>query len=300
MKDKNYQNLLDNLYEGVYYVDLNRKIKYWSKGAEHITGYKSEEMIGRYCNHNLLSHTSLEGDPLCETGCLMRQSLTTGTYCKTEVFLKHKKGHRIHVSVRIAPMYDTKGNIIGATQVFTNNEFYLTQKGVNTDESYALYYDKLTKLPTQFNMKQKIKTKIQEFRRYGWNFGLILLELDDYVEYKRKLSHSELDDLIVSLAKYLRKDLRPFDTVSHWQSNQFMVMIINIKPEYLRVVAERLSNSAKKKGLHQIKKNADITFSVGAAMTTEGISIEELLEKVNKLKNKGREQGGDKISTSLK
>ena len=29
-----YKNLLDNLYDGVYFLDSDRKITYWNKGAE--------------------------------------------------------------------------------------------------------------------------------------------------------------------------------------------------------------------------------------------------------------------------
>jgi len=33
-----YRELLDNLYEGVYYVDRQRRITFWNKAAETITG----------------------------------------------------------------------------------------------------------------------------------------------------------------------------------------------------------------------------------------------------------------------
>ncbi len=299
MKDSNYQNLLDNLYEGVYYVDLNRKIRYWSKGAEHITGFSSEDVLGRYCDDGFLSHTSLDGDPLCETGCLLQQSLSTGSYYKTEVFLKHKKGHRIHVSVRISPMYDTKNNIIGAIQVFTNNELYLSIKNDEENESYALYFDKLTKLPTKYNMKLKIKNKIQEFRRYGWKFGLFLVEIEDFVEYKRKLNQAQMNDFISSLAKILKADLRPFDVIARWQSNQFMIMMVNVQKEHLKMLGKRLCSAVKKKGLPAVRRNEDVSIAIGAALVSEGITLEEILDKVNKFKNISLETGGDKVTTTF-
>ncbi|MCF7813698.1 MAG: GGDEF domain-containing protein [Candidatus Cloacimonetes bacterium] len=293
MKDRNYQNLLDNLYEGVYYVDLNRKIKYWSKGAENITGYKSEEVIGTYCGERFLAHTDLDNHPLCETGCLVLQTLLTGTYCKTEAYLKHKKGHRIHVSVRVSPMYDTKGNIIGATQIFTNNDYYLSKKSDEEDESYALYYDKMTRLPTKYNMKLKIKSKIQEFRRYGWKFGLFLLEVDDFVEYKRKFGPEKTDELILTISKILKADLRPFDMLSRWQTNQFMILMVNLKEENLKMLTERLRKTIKKKGIPGVQKNKEMSFSIGATIVSEGITIEEILDKVSKFKNISQENGGD-------
>lgn len=44
-----YKNLLDNLYDGVYFVDRERRITYWNKGAEGLTGYMSHEVVGTPC-----------------------------------------------------------------------------------------------------------------------------------------------------------------------------------------------------------------------------------------------------------
>ena len=37
-----YKNILFNISDGVYFVDTNRKITYWNKSAEAITGFKSD------------------------------------------------------------------------------------------------------------------------------------------------------------------------------------------------------------------------------------------------------------------
>ena len=45
--DDFYKTLLDNLYDGVYFVDRDRRITYWNKGAERITGYAAREVEGK-------------------------------------------------------------------------------------------------------------------------------------------------------------------------------------------------------------------------------------------------------------
>ncbi len=37
-----YKQLLDNLYDGVYFVDRDRAITYWNKGTERLTGYTAD------------------------------------------------------------------------------------------------------------------------------------------------------------------------------------------------------------------------------------------------------------------
>lgn len=40
-----YLSILNHIQDGVYYVDIHRKIKFWNKGAEQITGYKAQRRI---------------------------------------------------------------------------------------------------------------------------------------------------------------------------------------------------------------------------------------------------------------
>ena len=51
-----YRTLLDNLADGVYFVDTERRINYWNSGAERITGHAAEGVVGRTCFDNILNH----------------------------------------------------------------------------------------------------------------------------------------------------------------------------------------------------------------------------------------------------
>ena len=42
--------LLDSLFDGVYFVDRNRKIRYWNRGAENLTGYSAPEAVSWHCS----------------------------------------------------------------------------------------------------------------------------------------------------------------------------------------------------------------------------------------------------------
>ena len=44
-----YRDALDHLYDGVYFLDRQRKIFFWNKGADRITGYRSPDVMGRSC-----------------------------------------------------------------------------------------------------------------------------------------------------------------------------------------------------------------------------------------------------------
>ena len=56
--DLEFKKILDNIYDGVYFVDSNRYITYWNKGAERITGYSARQVVGHRCMDNLLNHVT--------------------------------------------------------------------------------------------------------------------------------------------------------------------------------------------------------------------------------------------------
>jgi PAS domain S-box-containing protein len=60
-----YKEIIDNLYDGVYFVDRERLITYWNKGAERITGYSAAQTIGHSCRDNLLNHVTANWIQLC-------------------------------------------------------------------------------------------------------------------------------------------------------------------------------------------------------------------------------------------
>ena len=43
------KEVLESFHEGVYFVDLDRVITFWNKGAEAIAGYTASDIVGKCC-----------------------------------------------------------------------------------------------------------------------------------------------------------------------------------------------------------------------------------------------------------
>ena len=50
------EKIIDCLNDGVYVCDRDRRIVFWSKAAERITGWRSEDVLGRACLEDILNH----------------------------------------------------------------------------------------------------------------------------------------------------------------------------------------------------------------------------------------------------
>ena len=93
-----------HLYDGVYFVDQERRITYWNSGAERLTGYRREDVLGKRCSDNILMHINDEGMNLCEKQCPLEETIIDGQPRDIEAYLQHRDGHRVPVSIRVAPV----------------------------------------------------------------------------------------------------------------------------------------------------------------------------------------------------
>ena len=115
------ENILDCLSEGVYVCDLDRRIVFWSKSAERITGWRSEDVLGRACHSDILCHEDKDGHRLCgKEFCPLHRSMITGVSSTTPLtlFARGKNGRRIPMRVTTAPLHNEAGEVIGGVETF--------------------------------------------------------------------------------------------------------------------------------------------------------------------------------------
>jgi PAS domain S-box-containing protein len=113
--------ILDSLNDGVYVCDRDRKIVYWSRSAERITGWASQDVIGRRCLDDVLCHVDKDNHQLCgEEFCPLHRSMVTGSISTVPliVFAKGKDGTRIPMQVAVSPIRDPAGEVIGGVETF--------------------------------------------------------------------------------------------------------------------------------------------------------------------------------------
>ncbi|GAB1400628.1 hypothetical protein MASR1M66_20830 [Aminivibrio sp.] len=97
---QDFEQMMNMLREGVYFVDLDRKITFWNKAAERISGYRSDEVLGSSCKDNILIHVDSTGRNLCQDGCPLHATMADREIRMADVFLHHRRGYRVPVSVR--------------------------------------------------------------------------------------------------------------------------------------------------------------------------------------------------------
>lgn len=115
---KRMELILDNAGEGIYGLDLKGHTTFCNKAAIEMLGYTLEEMISK-SQHELIHHHYPDGKEYPKSECNIYQAFKNGKVHTEdqEVFWK-KDGTPIPVEYTSRPIFDERGNTIGAVVVF--------------------------------------------------------------------------------------------------------------------------------------------------------------------------------------
>jgi diguanylate cyclase (GGDEF)-like protein/PAS domain S-box-containing protein len=292
-----YKEILDHLYEGVYFVDRERYITYWNQAAERITGFAADKVLGSRCSDNILTHIDARGKRLCLEGCPVTETIRDGLPREAEVFLHHREGHRVPVLIRISALRDTAGAIIGAVELFSDNS---ARKAIAEHlkelEDLALH-DPLTKLANRRYIQMTLKTRLEELKRYGLTTGVMFLDIDDFKHVNDTYGHQEGDRILVMVGNTLVINSRPFDVIGRWGGEEFVCLLRNVDEKTLCTVAERLRVLLENSYIYTRHGPIRVTASIGATLARVGDNWEKAVGRADRLMYVSKRKGKNLVTT---
>jgi diguanylate cyclase (GGDEF)-like protein/PAS domain S-box-containing protein len=294
--DIDWQRLLEHLHDGVYFTDLERRITYWNRSAEQITGYQAAEVIGSRCADNILVHVDMEGVSLCLGRCPMAAAMTDGQHRAAEVYLKHKSGHRVPVSVRVSPLLDSHGEIIGGAELFSDiSSQHVLRRRMQELEELALV-DSLTGLSSRNHLEAELEARIEESHRYGIPFGVLFLDVDHFKAFNDRYGHDVGDRALKVVAATFRACARPFDLFGRWGGEEFIGIIRHIDAAGLRAMAERIRRLVEGSMISLPGELEKVTVSVGATLFRAGDDLSHLVRRADQLMYRSKQAGRNCVS----
>lgn len=292
-------DVLDRLEDGVYFVNCDRQIIYWSQGAERITGYLAEDVLGRGCHDELLRHVDQQGRPLCGDGCPLLSVILGGAPRGTDVYLQHRAGHRVPVRVYGAPIRDSTGRIIGAFETFSDTTSLLATLERVRELEAAAFLDGLTGIANRRYLEQELQSRFAELTRHRWRFGVIMADVDHFKRVNDAHGHVVGDEVLKAVARTLSLSCRPYDLVGRWGGEEFLTIVGPVDRETLERIAERTRMLVASSTVTIGDQLVRVTISAGMTLARDNDDPSSLVARADHLLYASKSAGRDRVSTDV-
>lgn len=291
-----YRDILDHLYDGVYFVDENRTITYWNKGAERITGHAAESVVGYRCADGVLRHVDDAGRRLCGRRCPLLRTMHDGAPREDHVFLHHADGHRIPVLVRAAPMYGENGEIVGAVETFSDNSSLVNALKRIHELDDAACRDPLTNVGNRRYADLKLESSLAEFRGHGLHHGVLFVDIDKFKAVNDVFGHMAGDKVLTAVGRTMQANLRTTDFVARWGGEEFIAIVFNVDQARLAALAENIRVLVSRSTVPVDEAEINVTVSIGATLMRDDDDRESLIARADALMYRSKQEGRDRVT----
>jgi len=291
-----FKKILDNLGDGVYLVDRERRIIYWNKGAERISGFKAEQVQGRFCQDNILNHVTENGKPLCLDGCPLHATMEDGRPRQAEIFLHHAAGHRVPIIVRTEPVRDENGKITGAVETFSDNSKLMSIRHEVRRLQDAALRDHLTGVWNRRYMTRRLEIALWTFQQQGIPFGIFFIDIDRFKAVNDRYGHKTGDQVLVMVADTLHNNLRSEDALARWGGEEFVALLPGLDMDGMIAVAEKLTVLVKYSALRVESETISVTVSLGMTLARQEDTVKTLVDRADQNMYKSKRAGLDRVS----
>lgn len=289
--------LADHIPNGMYLVDKDRRIVDWNAAAERLTGYKKEEVVGKWCGDAILEHVDEYGNSLCGDRCPLLMAARLGMDCRSDVLMHHKQGHRVPVHVLASPIRAESGEITGMVETFTDNTAKLELLERARELERVALIDALTGIGNRRYCEQQIRGSIEDLHRNGTPFGIVLWDIDNFKSINDRYGHACGDAVLRMVGQSLASNLRSFDFAGRWGGEEFIVLFHNSTAAGGERIARRLRVLVQRSFVVWEGERVAVTVSGGVAQARPNETVDSLFNRADRLLYQAKAAGKNRFAS---
>ena len=152
-------NMVDAMADGVFTVDTRGLIVAWSSGAARITGYSSQDIVGKPCH--ILEGQNCKGFSSV-TDILANPTPYPWGICNQECKVLAKDGRELYLYGNVTLVRDEEGNVAGAIGTFTDlTSFILNNEKITVLEEQTKSRDAFQQLVGKSQIMQEVFRRLR-------------------------------------------------------------------------------------------------------------------------------------------
>ena len=226
-----YRGLVERSNDMILTMDLGGLVTVANRGTERLLGYSPEELVGTNIT-DYLAPCELE-----RAHALFARSATSTDVLKEEFEHVAKDGRSVFVDVSARAIW-VDGQVVGLEGIARD----VTDRHTLQEElAYQALHDPLTGLPNRTLFADRLSQALAGAKRRSSGAAVMLLDLDGFKLINDSFGHDVGDEVLVTVALALSRELRANESVARLGGDEFAFITedVTTKPE-LAAVARRI------------------------------------------------------------
>jgi len=289
-------DMLDRLFECAYAVDADRRIVYWNKAAEALTGYPAGTVLGTKCSDNILVHVDKDGRPLCTNNCPLSDSMQSLCRNEATVYLQHAHGHRVLVNIRTVPTVEGDGSVWGL-ELFEEAGEVADMRSRMADLERLALLDALTGAGNRRLADLAMHSRHSALLRLGSGYSVAMIDLDNLKLMNDEFGHDAGDLALKSSARSMLNTLRASDILSRWGGDEFLLVLEGADLDEAMKAMERMRALVESSSVEVGEGiRIGLTVSAGVTQARPSETADEVVTRADRLLYDAKRAGRNRIA----
>lgn len=178
------------------------------------------------------------------------------------------------------------------------NRLRLELKQANEKLALLAVTDPLTGLLNRRGFEQVLARELAFKKRYGADFYIVMIDLDDFKSINERFGHSAGDLVLQQIAAHMKSAIRPTDYAARIGGDEFLVLLVQAQSTSVLKIADRLRQAIGKCAVPVPgQKSIYATASAGLIdLSDSDISLDQIIQKAGSLLKQSKVSGKNRIS----
>ncbi|MGR8932869.1 MAG: putative bifunctional diguanylate cyclase/phosphodiesterase [Gammaproteobacteria bacterium] len=214
------RRIYESTLEGIVVTDAACNIVDVNEAFTRITGYSREEVIGK--NPRLLNSGRQDN----AFYAALWQAIDTCGHWSGEMWNRRKDGGIYPEWITISAITNPQNQV--THYVGISSDITLLKQHEKQLEHIA-HYDALTGIPNRVLLVDRMKQALAQTRREQKLLAVCYLDLDSFKPINDSYGHETGDQILITIAERIKRNLRGGDTVARLGGDEFVILLLGIE-----------------------------------------------------------------------
>lgn len=288
------KKLIDNMHDGVVFVDSQATIILWNTGVERLTGVGSQAACGRTFLPTLMDMCNSREQRIANEDCPVAQALATGVQWLGRISIMGRHGRHVVVDLHAIPVRGSDGTVHGATLLLhdVTSETSLEEKCQALHAQVAK--DPMTQVANRAEFDRMLNNFVAAHQESNLPCSLVMCDIDHFKSINDTYGHQAGDEAIITFASLLKSMCRSGDLVARYGGEEFAILCADCTNAAAARKAEALRKSLSETP-HSYLSNQAITASFGVTELQVGDTPETMLRRADRALLQAKDQGRNQV-----